>query len=63
MGFVFWQMNNLIDGTQNRLGVLFFACIFFSLMSMSSLSLLVEERVLYLRYASPSPLLSACFVF
>jgi hypothetical protein len=50
LGGVFWHMNNLLDGTQNRLGVLFFACIFFSLMSMSCLGLLVNERLLYLRH-------------
>jgi hypothetical protein len=60
LGGVFWHVNNYIDGTQNRLGLLFFACIFFSLMSLSSLSILVEERALYLRecdarYYTPLP--------
>ncbi len=64
LGGIFWQLNNAIDGTQNRLGVLFFSCIFFSLMSMSSLGILVNDRGLYLRerdagYYTPLPYLAS----
>jgi len=50
----------MIDGTQNRVGLLFFITIFFSLISMSSLGLLVGDRVLFLRerdaqFYSPLP--------
>jgi len=49
LGGVFFQLNSYLDGTQNRTGVLFFMTIFFSLVSMSSLGILVSERVIFLR--------------
>jgi len=42
-------MDNYNAGMQNRMGVLFFVCIYFSLTSMSSLGVFINQRKLFWR--------------
>lgn len=54
---IFWQCDFEISGIQNRIGALFFLCVFYSLTSMSCLGIFVAERRMYLReYAAGTPL-------
>lgn len=60
LGGIFWQMDNKIPGIQNRVGLLFFLTIYFSLTSMSALGTFVNLRKLYWRerashYYGPFP--------
>lgn len=49
MGQLFRHLNNRIVGIQNRIGFLFFLCIYWTLTSLSSLNIFVGERKLYNR--------------
>jgi len=50
LGGVFYQLNNEISGSQDRVGFFFFFLVFFfSLLSLNSLSLFLAERRLFIR--------------
>lgn len=49
LGFVFWQLDNRIPGAQNRFGIMFFLCVYFSLTSLSSLGKFVNNQHMYKR--------------
>ena len=49
MGGVFWHAGVDTGGIQNRLGALFFMLLFLSLMSLSSLPVWSQDRLLFLR--------------
>ncbi|CEO98607.1 unnamed protein product (mitochondrion) [Plasmodiophora brassicae] len=48
-GLTFWQVDMAVSGTQNRIGFIFCAILFGSLLSMTSIDLFVTERILYHR--------------
>lgn len=49
LGGIFWNVDNAIPGIQNRVGLLFFLTIYFSLTAMSALGVFVNHRKLYWR--------------
>ena len=49
VGAVFWQVGSNQGGIQNRLGSLFFVLLYLTLMSLSSLPVWREDRLLFLR--------------
>lgn len=46
---IFWGCDSRLPGIQNRIGVLFMICVFFSLTSMSALPVFVAERAMFVR--------------
>ena len=49
VGAVFWQVGSNQGGIQNRMGSLFFVLLYLTLMSLSSLPVWREDRLLFLR--------------
>jgi len=49
VGLIFWRVGNNQGGIQNRLGSLFFMLLYLTLMSLSSLPVWREDRLLFLR--------------
>jgi len=49
VGLIFYKMDIYIGGIQNRVGVLFFIILYFSLISLTSLGTLITERRLFYR--------------
>ncbi|KAJ2895452.1 (ABC) transporter, partial [Coemansia aciculifera] len=48
-GFLFYQLDNTVQGVQNRLGLLMFVLAFYGFGTTTSLLVFSEERLLYLR--------------
>ena len=43
-GGIYWHLDNMIPGIQNRMGYLFFILVYFCLTSMSSLTVFIQSR-------------------
>ena len=52
VGGTFFRLSYDLPGIQNRTGVLFFTILYFSIVSLSSLPVLADNRIIFLREVS-----------